>query len=160
MKKSIPFRSSFYFVSGYGYYYAFIVAIANMFTLTYYLIVDKNQTLDFIFPSFTFYVIITSAIVFPLLILLGFLHYKRSRAFISDTEIIQESNPYNYKLMPGIHSEALAPLLLELLKLSRKSFSLDKLTVDEILQLEKLEKKLEHLAEGNMFEIPKNFDGI
>ena len=160
MKKSIPFRSSFYFVSGYGYYYAFIVAIANMFTLTYYLIVDKNQTLDFIFPSFIIYVIISSAIVFPFLILLGFLHYKRSRAFISDTEIIQESNPYNYKLMPGIHSEALAPLLLELLKLSRKSFSLDKLTVDEILQLEKLEKKLEHLAEGNMFEIPKNFDEI
>jgi len=157
MKKSIPFRSSFYFVSGYSYYYAFIVAIANMFTLTYYLIIDKNQTLDFIFPSFIIYVIISSAIVFPFLILLGFLHYKRSRAFISDTEIIQESNPYNYKLMPGIHSEALAPLLLELLKLSRKSLSLDKLTVDEILELEKLEKKLEHLAEGNMFEIPKNF---
>jgi len=122
--------------------------------------VDKNQTLDFIFPNFTVYIIISSAVVFPLLILIGFLHYKRSRAFVSDTEIIQESNPYNYKLMPGIHSEALAPLLLELLRLSRKSFSLEKLTNDEILELEKLEKKLEILAEGNMLEIPKNFDEL
>lgn len=160
MKKSIPFRSWFYFRTGYSQYFSFILAVANMFTITYYLAIEKNNTLEFIFPSFLSYIVISSIIGIPLLVLAGFLHMRRSRAFTSEIEITNESNPYNYKLTPGIQKEIFAPLLLQLLTLTRKSFSSEKLSMDEIEQLKKLDEKLDYLAKGGMLEIPKKFDDL
>ena len=160
MKKSIPFRSWFYFRTGYSQYFSFILAVANMFTITYYLAIEKNHTLEFIFPSFSSYIIISSIIGIPLLVLAGFLHMQRSRAFTSEIEITNESNPYNYKLTPGIQKEIFAPLLLQLLTLTRKSFSSEKLNIDEIDQLKKLDEKLDYLAKGGILEIPKKFDDL
>lgn len=160
MKKSILFRSWFYFRTGYTQYFSFILAVANMFTITYYLAIEKNNTLEFIFPSFSSYIIISSIIGIPLLVLAGFLHMRRSRAFISEIDITNESSPYNYKLAPGIQKEVFAPLLLQLLVLARKSFSSEKLSMDEIEQLKKLDEKLDYLAKGGMLEIPKKFDDL
>ena len=160
MTKSIPFRSWYYFRTGYTQYFSFILAVANMFTITYYLAIEKNQTLEFLFPSFSSYVVVSSIIGIPLLILAGFLHMRRSRAFISEIDITNESSPYNYKLIPGIQKEVFAPLLLQLLILTRKSFSTEKLSMDEIEQLKKLDEKLDYVAKGGMLEIPKKFDDL
>lgn len=160
MTKSLPFRAWYYFRMGYVQYFSFILAVANMFTITYYLAIEKNHTLEFIFPSFSSYVIISSVIGIPLLVLAGFLHMRRSRAFTSEVEIATESNPYNYKLTPGIQKEVYAPLLLQLLVLARKSTSSEKLSIDEIEQLKKLDEKLDYLAKGGMLDIPKKFDNL
>ena len=141
MKKSIPFRSWYYFRTGYTQYFTFIIAVINMFTLTYYLAIE-NSTVNTIFPSFSTYVIISSSIGIPILVILGFLHMRRSGAFKAESEITSESNPYNYKLLPGIHKEVLAPLLLELLKLLEKSDS-EQITDEENKRLSELEEKLE-----------------
>lgn len=47
----------------------------NLITI-YYLAIEKT-----LFPSFAFYIIITTSIGIPLLILIGYIHYKRSKVF-------------------------------------------------------------------------------
>jgi len=160
LKKYMPFRSWMYFRTAYGQYFTFVIAIANMFTITYYLLIDNISSLDVVFPSFSSYVIISSIIGIPLLTILGFVHMKKSHAFKSDSDILQESFPYNYKLLPGIHSECLAPLYLELLRLGRKSLSNEKLTDNDIKKLHELETKLELISKGGSLTIPKKFDDL
>ena len=152
------FRAWFYFRTGLSQYFSFVIALGNMFTITYYLLIDNSTSFDILFPSFSSYVIISSFIGIPLLTIVGFVHMKKSHAFKSESNIIHESLPYNYKLMPGIHKECLAPLYLELLRLGRKSLNDEKISDDEIKKIELLESKLEFLAKGNSLTIPKKFD--
>lgn len=158
MKKNLIFRAWFYFRTGLSQYFSFVIAIGNMFTITYYLLIENITFFDNVFPSFSIYVIISSIIGIPSLTILGFVHMKKSHAYKSEANIIHESLPYNYKLMPGIHKECLAPLYLELLKLGRKSLLNEKITNEEIKKLETLESKLELLANGDSLEVPKKFD--
>ena len=84
---------------------------------------------------------------------------RKSNAFRAESQIQAESNPYNYKLLPGIHKEVLAPLLLELLKLSQKTDT-DSMTDEETKRLSDLENKLELLTKGGMLDIPEKFDDL
>ena len=160
LKKNLLFRSWFYFRTGFAQYFSFIVAAGNMFTITYYLLIENIPSLDIIFNSFSSYVIVSSAIGIPLLTILGFVHMKKSHAYKSESDIVHESLSYNYKLMPGIHRECLAPLYLELLRLGRKSLSNEKIDDDEIKKLEDLESKLDLLSKGGSLPIPKKFDDV
>lgn len=153
MRKKLPFRAWSYFRIGYAQYFTFILAIANMYTLSYYLIIDNEPTIRAIFPNFSVYVIVFTGFILPILIIIGYVHMKRSHAFIADTDILFESNPYNYKLAPGITREVTAPLFLELLILGRKSLSDEKLTDDELKRLRELEQKINFLSDGN--SLPK-----
>jgi hypothetical protein len=154
MKKKLPFRSWYYFRIGYAQYFAFILALGNMLTLTYYLVLTNEPSFKMLFPSFSIYVIVSSVIGVPLLMLVGFAHMKRSHAFTSEQDINMESNPYSYKLAPGIVKECMAPLYLELLRLGRKSLSDEKLTDTELTKLQDLEKKLDLIASGG--SLPKS----
>ncbi len=154
MKKKLPFRSWYYFRIGYAQYFAFILALGNMFTITYYLVITNDPSFKTIFPSFSLYVIVSSIVGIPLLMLVGFVHMKRSHAFTSEQDITVESNPYSYKLAPGIQRECMAPLYLELLRLGRKSLSDEKLTDTELTKLQDLEKKLDLIASGG--SLPKS----
>jgi len=160
LKKHLSFRLWFYFRTGYGQYFAFIIALFNMFTITYYLLLDNISSLDVIFPSFSSYVIISSIIGIPSLVILGFVHIRKSHAYKSEADITTESHPYMYKLLPGITAECLAPLYLELLRFGRKSLSNKKLTDDEIKKLHELETKLELISKGGSLTIPKKFDDL
>ena len=155
MKKKLPFRAWYYFRVGYTQYFAFILALANMLTLTYYFVVTSEPSLKLVFPSFSAYVIISTVIGVPLLIAIGFVHLKRSHAYTSEMDVSVESNPYTYKLAPGILKECLAPLYLELLVLGRKSIAGETLTVEESKKLEILQKKLDFIANGGSL---LNFD--
>lgn len=148
MKKKLPFRAWYYFRVGYTQYFAFILALANMLTLTYYFVVTSEPSLKLVFPSFSAYVIISTLIGLPLLIVVGFVHLKRSHAYSSEMDVSVESNPYTYKLAPGILKECLAPLYLELLILGRKSIGNEMLTTEESKKLEVLQKKLDFIAKG------------
>ncbi len=160
MNNELPFRAWFYFRAGYSQYFGFAVALANMFTITYYLFIANTDSFVDLFPSFSAYVITSSMVGIPLLVILGFVHMKRSSAYKSEAGISHESHPYNYKLKPGIHTECLAPLYLELLKLGRKSLSDEELDKEELDSLEDLESKLALLSEGKSLDIPKRFDGL
>lgn len=160
MKKSLTFRSWYYFRAGYSQYFGFILAMVNMLTLTYYLALNSNEIFAKFFPSFSAYVIISSMIGIPLLIIIGFLHMRRSRGFSSETEVVNESLPYNYKLPPGVQKEIIAPLLLQLLIFSRKSLTNDKISNEETLKTKEILEKFKKIETDGSLDMPKKFDDL
>ena len=107
------FRFWYYFRSGYGTYFAFILAAINTLTVTYYLAIEKFPVLQAAFPSFGQYILIIACIGIPLLTVIGYIHYKRTAAFSSEMDVQIEANPYVYKLPKnGWWQQALFPLFL------------------------------------------------
>jgi hypothetical protein len=102
MTENFGFRSWFYFRMGWGTYFAFIFAAINTLTVTYYLAIERIPTLITIFPNFLQYILIISAIGVPLLIIVGYIHYKRTLAFKSEIDVTVESNPYQRRNIVNI----------------------------------------------------------
>ena len=94
MNENIGFRSWYYFRMGWATYFAFIFAAVNTLTVTYFLAIERYPFLSGIFPNFLQYVVIVSAVGVPLLVVIGYIHYKRTVAFKSEVDVIMESNPY------------------------------------------------------------------
>ena len=78
---------------GWSTYFAFILAAINTLTVTYFLAVDNYPALKIIFPSFEIYVLIIISIGVPLLIFIGYSHYKKTKAFRSEVDVLVETNP-------------------------------------------------------------------
>ena len=93
MRTSTGFRGWFYFRMGWSTYFAFILAAINTLTVTYFLAVDNYPALKIIFPSFEIYVLIIISIGVPLLIFIGYSHYKKTKAFRSEVDVLVETNP-------------------------------------------------------------------
>ncbi len=121
----------------------------------YYLAITKYPDLYTIFPSFSIWAIFIVGTVTPLAVFLGWLHLKRSPAYRSEMDVAVEANQYYYKLPPGYWKEALAPVLLEILRLNLKIISKESLTETELTTLKNLQKKLEILIEGGYLGDPK-----
>ena len=136
MEEKLPFRAWFYFRQGYGLYFAFLLAGINTLTLTYFLAIENYPLLNAVFPSFTHYVVILVGIGVPVLITVGYLHYKRSPAYRSEAGIMQETNPYARRNL--VNSEMNLQINLEVLKiiieLSRDG-KIEKTQMDKILKL-------------------------
>ena len=80
-KNSTGFRFWYYFRTGYATYFAFILAAINTLTVTYFLAIERFPALQSVFPTFGQYVLIITLIGIPLLTGIGFVHYKRTKAF-------------------------------------------------------------------------------
>ena len=100
--ENIGFRSWYYFRMGWGTYFAFIFAAINTLTVTYFLAIENYPLLSAIFPNFFQYILIISSIGVPLLIIVGYVHYKRTVAFKSEIDIVLESNPYQRRNVVNI----------------------------------------------------------
>ena len=148
MKKQKTFRFWFYFRQGWGIYFAFIFAAVNTMVTTYYLAIKSIPSLVDIFPSFTHYSLTISSIGIPILILIGWIHYRRSLAFSSEMDVQYASNPYLYKAQPGWQMEVIFPLYLAMSKTMIKISNREKLTEDEINNLNLIQEKLEELLKG------------
>ena len=122
MKNSLSFRSWFYFRMGWSTYFAFIFAAINTLTVTYYLAIERYPLLTAIFPNFIQYVLFVFSIGIPLLIIIGYVHYKRTIAFKSEADVMVESNPYQRRnVVNNTLNIELSLLNLELiLKLTKK----------------------------------------
>ena len=94
MKATKGFRGWFYFRMGWTTYFAFILAAINTLTVTYFLAVDNYPVLKTVFPSFEIYILIVTTIGTPLLILVGYIHFKKTKAFRSEMDVLVESNPF------------------------------------------------------------------
>ena len=130
MNENRGFRSWYYFRMGWGTYFAFIFAAINTLVVTYYLAIERVPALLTIFPNFLYYVLIISTIGVPLLIVVGYIHYKRTLAFKSEIDIVVESNPYQRRNIVNIHLilESIMQTNQLLLKLSKN----EKLSETEI----------------------------
>lgn len=148
MKKKLPFRTWFYFRQGWTTYFAFIFAAVNTLVTTYYLAIENIPALKSIFPTFFVYVIIVVGIGVPLLVIIGYIHYKKSSAYSAEADINVESYPYFYKLPPGWNQEVVFPMYLMMTQLLVKISNNEKLTDKEIKEIKNLEEKLDLLTRG------------
>ena len=132
--KSPLFRAWFYFRNGWSLYFAFILGAINTLTVTYYLAIDKIPFLLNLFPSFTHYIGGAVLVGVPILIAIGFIHYKKSPAFRSDTTIGFETNPFVRRNL--INSELNLELNLMILNLLSRLSNNEKLTGDELNKIQ------------------------
>ena len=116
--------------------------------LSYFLAIDNYPVLQAIFPTFGHYITIVVSIGVPLLVLVGYFHYKRSQAYAAEAEINIEDNPYWYKIPPGWNKEVVFPLYLNMINLMLKMSKNEKLTPDEIEKMSNLQKSLSNLIDG------------
>ena len=143
-------RLWYYFRTGYGTYLTFILGALNTLVVVWYLAISHAPYVGSIFAgSFTVFAIILTAVGIPLSIAIGWIHLKKSPAYKSEAEIGIESNPYSFKLPPGMWREAFGPLYLELLEMSKRVLERDNLlTPDDKKRIRNIEEKLKILNEG------------
>lgn len=153
--KRLAFRGWFYFRMGWSTYFAFIFAAINTLVTTYYLAIKDVPALKVIFPSFLNYAGIITLIGIPLLVGIGYFHYKKSPAFTAEADIATEANPYYYKLAPGYTMEVVFPLYRTLTSMLLKIASNQKLTEAELKEITELQNKIDILVKGGHVGSPR-----
>lgn len=147
-KKTKGFRLFYYFRLGYGTYLAMFIGLINVLTTTYFL-AGKNITwLHEIFPSFESYILSCIIIGTPIVVIAGWLHFKKIGTYTQEVAISQQFSPYNYKFPPGFNKEVFGPSYLAILQLNIKRINGEKLTKEELESILSLEKKLTDLIDG------------
>lgn len=155
MRKNLGFRAWYYFRIGWTNYFAFIFAAINTLTVTYYLAIENLPDLKVFFPSFSSYVLIIGIISIPILVIIGWVHFRRTHAYASEAEITIESNPYYYKLPPGWQREVLFPIYLEMIQFIIKTSKNEKLSDEDITRINKLRKQIDLLLKGGQIGSPR-----
>ena len=145
MSTSTGFRGWFYFRMGWSTYFAFILAAINTLTVTYFLAVDNYPALNIIFPSFEIYVLIIISIGVPLLIFVGYSHYKRTKAFRSEMDILVESNPFLRRTT--VNTDIILRFNINLVNLVLK-LSKDTISEDELNDMKKTQKEITDLIKN------------
>ena len=146
MRNNLGFRGWFYFRQGWSVYFAFIFAAVNTLTVTYFLAIDNYPFLKDIFPSFIHYVAVIVLIGIPLLVLVGYAHYKRTASFKAEADIHIEANPHLRRILTN--TEFMLTMSLQLSELSMKLMNNEKLTSDEMNNLKQLQIELQKQISG------------
>ena len=145
MKSNVGFRGWFYFRMGWSTYFAFILAAINTLTVTYFLAIDNYPVLKTVFPSFEIYILIITSIGTPLLIFIGYIHYKKTKAFRSEMDILVESNPFLRRntVNTDINLRFNLKLIDLILRLSKNTIS-----EEELKGIEKIQKEVIDLVKN------------
>ena len=149
MGENKGFRSWYYFRMGWSTYFAFIFAAINTLTVTYYLAIEKVPILISIFPSFIQYVLIVSVIGIPFLIAIGYVHFKRSKAFKSEVDITVETNPYQRRTV--VNTELLLEINLKLIEYLIKLSKDEKISEQEVEELVEKNKRISKHVKDRTF---------
>ena len=144
MEKNLGFRGWFYFRTGWATYFAFMVAAVNALTVTFFLAIENYPSLSMIFPTFFHYIVIVVGVGVPVLVIVGYVHYKRSKSFRAEADILIETSPHIRRMLQN--TEILLPIYLKLTELMVKLSENKKLTDKESEEISKLQKQLnEHI---------------
>ena len=141
MRDNLGFRGWFYFRQGWSVYFAFIFAAINTLTVTYFLAIENYPVLKEVFPSFIHYIVIAVLVGIPLLVLIGYAHYKRTASFKAEADIHIEANPHMRRIL--INTEFMLSMSLQLSELSMRLMNNEKLTSDEMDRLKHLQKEFQ-----------------
>ena len=153
-KKNIWFRCWYYFRTGWSTYFAFILAAINTLTVTYFLAIDNYPVLKAVFPSFEQYIVIIVSIGIPLLVLIGFVHFKRTQAFKSEVDVLIESNPYQRR--NTVNGEINLRLNLKILAMILKISKKESFSESEIQEIGELSNEIKNFSEKR--NIKNNLD--
>ena len=140
MEKNLGFRGWFYFRTGWATYFAFIAAAINTLTVTFFLAIEKYPLLSMIFPTFFHYVVIVVCIGVPVLVLVGYVHFKKSKSFRAEQDILIETSPHIRRILQN--TEVLLPSYLKIIELVVKLSENKKLTDKELEEVSKLQDQL------------------
>ena len=130
---------------GWSTYFAFILAAINTLTVTYFLAIDNYPVLNIIFPSFEFYILIITSIGVPLLIFIGYLHFKRTQAFKSEIDVLIETNPFLRR--NAVNVDIILRSNIKLMELILK-LSKDTISEDELNDMKKIQKEITDLIKN------------
>ena len=155
MTENSLFRLWFYFRNGWSMYFAFIFAAINTLTVTYYLAIERVPALQVIFPSFFQYVAIVSLIAVPLLIGIGYAHYKRTKARKAEVDIGFETSTYQRRFI--VNTEIILHLNLRLTEMLMKLTHGEKLTENEIKKIQAYKEDIENHIEQRTFTNEKDY---
>lgn len=149
-------RFWYYFRMGYATYLNFLLGYGSTLVTVYYLALKSSPALLDIFPKFIPFAVGATVVGAPLTVVIGWVHLKRSPAYSSEVEVGVESNPYNYKIVPGYWKEAFVPLFLELLvQIKQLSAAQNLLDGDRKSRIEDIERKLQVLIDGGYLGAPR-----
>lgn len=150
------FRAWFYFRQGWGTYFAFIFAAINTLTVTYYLAIERYPTLQQVFPTFFQYVLIMAGIGIPLLVAVGYAHYKKTPSYRAEADIWVESNPYQARVL--VNSQMILNLNLKLITMLIKLLKNEKLTDEEISEISKMHDDISKFNKERTFSNKKDVE--
>ena len=156
MRKNLGFRSWFYFRMGWSTYFAFVFAAVNTLTVTYFLAIENYPVLKELFPTFPVYVIFLVVVGIPLLILIGYIHFKRSPSYRSESAITYESNPFARRIF--VNSELNLQINQELIELLLKISKGGKISEDHALHISKIQEKLNEFTKERTLSNKKDLD--
>ena len=134
---------------GWSTYFVFILAAINTLTVTYFLAIDNYPTLKSIFPSFEQYALVMISVGIPMLILVGYAHFKKTVAYKSEMDIMIESNPYIAR--NTVNADLSLKLNLKLISLLLRMSNGEKIEKNEIDEIEKLHNEI------SKFIVERNF---
>lgn len=157
-KNSISFRAWYYFRMGWSTYFAFILAAINTLTVTYFLAIDNYPSLKSVFQSFEIYVTVIVIIGVPILIVIGYAHFKRTKAFKSEIDVMIESNPYQRR--NTVNNEIILRMNLQLINLLTKLVNGDKLEPKDSENLKIFIKTYEEFTKTRTFINNSDIDFI
>ena len=140
MEKNLGFRGWFYFRTGWATYFAFVVAAINALTVTFFLAIESYPSLSVIFPTFFHYIVIVVGIGVPILVLVGYVHFKKSKSFRAEADVLIETNPHIRRILQN--TEVLLPSYLKLTEIIVKLSENKKLTDEELKEVSKLQNQL------------------
>ena len=150
MPKHRGFRGWFYFRMGWSTYFAFIFAAINTLTVTFYLAIEKYPQLEFIFPTFFHYIVIICSIGAPALIMIGYVHFKRTAARRAEMDVSYETNPYVARTL--VNTQILVSLNMKLTEIILKLSTEEKLSKEEIVNVRKLQDELNDFVSQRTFK--------
>ena len=156
MRQNLGFRSWFYFRTGWSMYFAFILSAINTLTVTYYLAVEKVPMLVEIFPSFLHYVVIFVGIGFPILVITGYAHYKKTSARKAEVDINVETNPYMIRVL--VNSEYILKLNLTLSNVLLKLQTSQKLSETDIKEISDIQNELKSFMKDRNVSKERDLD--
>ena len=134
------FRFWYYFRIGWGTYFVFVLGAVNTLTVTYFLEVDNYPTLKQLFPSFEIYALYLTTILIPILIVVGYSHFKKTHAFKSEVDVIIESNPYQRRIL--VNTEANLSINLKLISIIQKMAKEQNIDQEQLDELKKISDEL------------------
>jgi len=149
-KTNTIFRAWYYFRNGWSLYFAFIFAAVNTLTVTYFLAIENYPVLNALFPSFLHYILIMTSIGIPILVAIGYLHFKKTTAYRTETEVMYETNPFGRRL--AVNSEIMLTLNLELINMIIRLSDNNKLSKEEMDKTKKIQNELKNFVENRTFE--------
>lgn len=92
------------------------------------------------FPTFALYIVTIAGILIPLLVVIGYVHMKRSVAYKAEADIYTESNPHMKRML--INTDMILNIQVELSKIMIKIAENEKLSKEEIDKINLLQKQL------------------